>query len=222
MTKRLIYESAAGPLWLDYRKIAFLPRSKTLLVADLHFEKGSYLQAAGNSVLPAYDTRDSLQRLGALIADYAPLHVVALGDSFHDLKAEERLRPSDSEALNTLIGRTARFTWIVGNHDPEIPSQIEGEREDHLEIDGFLLTHMPIMPDAGVTNICGHLHPKAQISIRRRRMSYPCFACSDMRVILPSFGAYTGGLFVNHPAIESVMGDRRMLALTSKTAIFPI
>jgi metallophosphoesterase superfamily enzyme len=44
------------------------------------------------------------------------------------------------------------------------------------------------------------------IALRGRTVSRPCFvACSD-RLILPAFGALTGGLDADDPAILSVLG----------------
>ncbi|MEW4467840.1 ligase-associated DNA damage response endonuclease PdeM [Parasphingorhabdus sp. JC815] len=222
MRKSIVYESHAGPIVLDAVKAAFLPRSRTLLVADLHFEKGSYLQSAGNALLPPYDTLETLSRLNRAIAAFRPEHIVALGDSFHDAGVSERIDKKHVEMLNNIVNSTARFTWILGNHDPEIPATVEGEREDHLEVEGFLLTHLPVEAGPGQINICGHLHPKASLKIGRGKRSYPCFACSSSRIILPSFGAYTGGLSVEHPAIKNILGDNKFFMLTSPSGIYPI
>ncbi|HEY9090482.1 ligase-associated DNA damage response endonuclease PdeM [Parasphingorhabdus sp.] len=222
MRKNVIYESSAGPIVLDAMKAAFLPRSWTLLVADLHFEKGSYLQSVGNALLPAYDTVETLSRLNEVIETYRPEHVVALGDSFHDVGVSERIDFQHVEMLNDIIRQVRKFTWILGNHDPDIPPALAGERVDHMEADGFLLTHLPV--DAGLkqTNICGHLHPKASVTIRRRTLTYPCFACSDTRIIMPSFGAYTGGLFVDNPAIRRKLGEHKFFMLTAPSGVYPI
>lgn len=222
MSDRIVYNSSAGAITLAASKAAFLPKSRTLLVADLHLEKGSYLQMAGNTVLPAYDTQETLSRLCKVIEIFDPTHVVALGDSFHDFHAGARMSVEHIETLNGLVDALPRFTWILGNHDLDIPEAVNGAQEEHLSIDGFLLTHLPTKPNAGCTNVCGHLHPKARILLRRRRVSYPCFACSDARVILPSFGAYTGGLSVEHTAIDSELGQNRIFALTTPSGIYPI
>ncbi|MBF6602766.1 MAG: ligase-associated DNA damage response endonuclease PdeM [Sphingorhabdus sp.] len=222
MRKNIIYESSTGPIVLDAMKAAFLPRSKTLLVADLHFEKGSYLQSVGNALLPAYDTLETLSRLNSAIETYSPEHVIALGDSFHDVGVSERIDFKHVEMLNDIIRRVTKFTWILGNHDPDIPPSLAGERADHAEADGFLLTHLPVDTGMEQTNICGHLHPKASLTIRRRTLSYPCFACSDSRIIMPSFGAYTGGLFVDHPTISNRLGEHRFFILTAPSGIYPV
>lgn len=220
---RLQFSTRAGAIVFDHRKAAFLPDCETLLVADLHFEKGSYLQAIGGSPLPTYDTPDTLERLDQLITDYRPQHVAALGDSFHDTRAGERIQRRDFNAMNALTARVPRFTWILGNHDPDIPDGLAGDQEDHLEAGGFLLTHLPTDPfgDAGV-NICGHLHPKVKIRTRRSGRSFPCYAVSAERIILPSFGTFTGGLDVEHPAIADELPGARAYFATLDGRVVPI
>lgn len=198
--ERLLYTSRAGDIVFDYRKAAFLPTDETLLVADLHFEKASYLQAKGHAPLPTYDTQDTLCRLRDLIALYRPKRVISLGDSFHDLAAGDRLSNHNFEAMNAIIENVSDFIWILGNHDPDIPKGLKGAQEDHVQAGDFLLTHLPIETGEGV-NICGHLHPKIKIRTTRRNFWQACFACADDRIILPSFGTFTGGLDVQHPAI---------------------
>lgn len=205
---RLEVSTQAGPIVFDYRKAAFLPECETLLVADLHFEKGSYLQANGHHPVPTYDTAETLDRLIELISLYRPKRVAALGDSFHDVAAGERLSAGNFEKINTIVDSVSDFIWILGNHDPNIPQGLHGREEDHLEAGQFLLTHLPTRPEVGQVNICGHLHPKVRLPMRRRGQRYPCFACSESRLILPSFGTFTGGLDVEHAAIQSQLtGD---------------
>ena len=211
---RLEFLTQAGQIVLDYRKAAFLPQCETLLVADLHFEKGSYLQANGLAPLPTYDTADTIERLTDLIAIYRPKRVAALGDSFHDTAAGDRLSKTDFNTLNRIVESVSDFVWILGNHDPDIPIGLAGMQEDHMECGKFLLTHLPTNPIKGGVNICGHLHPKIRITTRRRTQIRPCFASSSARIILPSFGAYTGGLNIDHSAIsKELIGERCYFAV---------
>ncbi len=85
-----------------------LEEEATLVVADLHLEKGSAFAARGQ-MLPPYDTSATLRRLAAVIARLAPRRVVALGDSFHDRRAAERLGEAEVQAFETegLIGAGA-------------------------------------------------------------------------------------------------------------------
>ena len=192
---------------MDARKALYLPDHKALLLGDIHFEKASFLQAVGGHPLPAFDTHDNLNRLEALVRDYRPARIVALGDSFHDVRADERFLDSDRERLNAITADTD-MVWVLGNHDPDIPDGVIGRREDHIELGGFLLTHHPHEPDEGGMNVCGHLHPKARVRGRGRRVSGPCFAVCERRIVVPSFGAYTGGLFVSDPAFQAETGTR--------------
>src|SRR3990170_3543801 len=65
---------AAGALYWE--------AERTLIIADLHLEKGTAFAERG-MLLPPYDTRTTLLRLAACIVSLAPRRVVALGDSFH-------------------------------------------------------------------------------------------------------------------------------------------
>lgn len=214
-------KTRAGDIILDARKVAFLPSSRSLLVADMHFEKGSYLREIGRSVLPAFDTLDTITRLYDIVGDYKPARIIALGDSFHDINADERLAPEAASKLNALSSLDCELIWILGNHDPDIPSAVCGRREDHIATDRFLLTHHPHDPDDGV-NICGHYHPKAKISSREGSVSAPCFAISEKRIVMPSFGTFTGGLYVTDSDFTEVMPRLQSISLTYENRIFPI
>src|SRR6516162_10912283 len=87
---------------------------KLLVVADLHLEKGSSFAARG-VLLPPYDTVATLSRLAAVITRHDPKMVIALGDSFHDREAHERLSDSDRDTLTSLQVRRD-WIWISGNH----------------------------------------------------------------------------------------------------------
>lgn len=174
----------------------YWPAWGMLLVADLHLEKGSAFAARGQ-LLPPHDTLATLRRLEVAIARYQPHHVVCLGDSFHDGRAGDRLADEDALLLKRLAhGR--KWTWIAGNHDPT-PPDVVGEVTQDLVVDGLTLRHEPHeRPPPG--EIAGHLHPKATVSVRGRRISRRCFVGDGVRAILPAFGAYTGGLDVLDPA----------------------
>ncbi len=59
--------------------------------------------------------------------------------------------------------------------------------------------------DAGAGEVSGHFHPKARITVGGRRISCRCFVVDTRRLILPSFGAFTGGLDVFHPAMRKIL-----------------
>jgi hypothetical protein len=183
---------------LDGRGAVYLPDHATLVVADLHLEKGQAMAAAGR-LLPPYDTRATLADLVALLNDHRPERVVSLGDGFHRRNGWDRLGAEDRAQLDA-IARVCAWTWLAGNHDPEAPAGHGEAVADELAVGGLTLRHVPA-DGGGTGEIAGHLHPRAALRVRGRRVARPCFASDGMRLVMPALGAFTGGLDVWDPAI---------------------
>jgi len=193
---------------------------RLLVVSDLHLEKGSSFARRG-VLLPPYDTAATLAQLSAVMARHDPRTVIALGDSFHDRAAHERLSAEDREALSALQARRD-WIWISGNHDPAIPRDLGGVVADEVAIGPIMFRHEPT---GAVGEIAGHLHPKARVSTRGRSVERRCFASDGQRAVMPSFGAYTGGLNIRDVAFAAifqtlaftahVLGDRRLHAIAA-------
>jgi DNA ligase-associated metallophosphoesterase len=194
--------AVAGVLLLaDPDGALYWPEQGLLAVADLHLEKGSSFAARG-MLLPPYDTAATLARLGRLIAHYAPRRVLALGDSFHDGGGPARLAADDRDNLLSLQ-RRRDWIWITGNHDPEPASGIGGTFHETLTIGALTFRHLP----TGATGeISGHLHPVARVAHRGRTVSRRCFAADKTRMVMPAFGAFTGGLNVRDAAFADLFG----------------
>src|SRR5690606_15631412 len=79
---------AGEPCVLRCSGAMWAPDHSTLIVADLHFEKGSSYARRGQ-MLPPYDTAATLERLAAEIAALEPRTVILLGDSLHDPEAAD-------------------------------------------------------------------------------------------------------------------------------------
>ena len=192
---------AGIPLLADPSGALYWPDQGLLAVADLHLEKGSSYAARGQ-LLPPYDTPETLSRLGRLVAYYAPRCVVALGDSFHDGGGPARLSDDDRDNLRKLQ-RGRDWIWITGNHDPDPADNIGGTFKETLTIGALIFRHLP----TGTPNeICGHLHPVARIAHRGRAVSRRCFAADATRMVMPAFGAFTGGLNVRDAAFADLFG----------------
>jgi len=177
----------------------------TLVVADLHLEKGSAFARRGQP-LPPYDTRHTLDRLAQVLRRWQPRRVLCLGDSFHDREAADRLAPADRDRLAGLV-RGHDWTWIAGNHDPAPPAALGGRVvAEHVE--GALVFRHEAARGAAPGEISGHFHPKAGVSARGRRLVARCFVTDGRRMILPAFGAFAGGLDVLDPAIRSLLARR--------------
>jgi uncharacterized protein len=187
---------AAGALWW--------PAMRTLVFADLHFEKGSSYARRGQ-MLPPYDTRSTLKRMGALIAAREPARIIALGDSFHDRDAADRLDEEEC-AILAALSRRAEWIWIAGNHDPEPPAWLGGSVAEEIAMGALIFRHEPL-PSSAPGEIAGHLHPCARVSRHGRSLRLRCFASDGARMVLPAFGAYTGGLDVREHVLRSLFDD---------------
>lgn len=184
---------ASGALWLA--------ATRTLVVADLHLEKGSSYASRGQ-MLPPYDTRETLARLEAEVAATAARTVVLLGDTFHDRRSEDRLAGEDTEALHRLAA-SGRLIWVIGNHDADGPQRLPGEAVDELTLGGLTLRHEP-RAGGQPGEIAGHLHPAAKVRAPRGTVRRRCFVTDGERMILPAFGAYAGGLNVRNAAFSGL------------------
>jgi len=187
----------------------YWPDEGLLAVADLHLEKGSAFATRG-VLLPPYDTAATLGRLGHLMARYAPRLVIALGDSFHDGGGAARMAEPDRAALRALQ-RGRDWLWIAGNHDPDPAAGIGGRFADVLALGPLTFRHEPLADAAG-GEIAGHLHPQARVARRGRAVSRRCFAADGQRIVMPAFGAYTGGLNVRDGAIATLFGTLDFIA----------
>ena len=184
------FASAAGAL--------YWPARQALLVADLHLEKASWFARLGQ-LLPPYDSHATLSALADEVQRTGATRLYCLGDSFHDRFGCDRL-PDDSRALLLGLTESLDWVWIVGNHDPGFADHCGGTIVDEAEVNGILLRHEASATESR-PEMSGHFHPKLRLSINGRRVSRRCFVASERKLILPAFGALTGGLDVRHPEI---------------------
>jgi len=199
----------------------FWPARRALLVADLHLEKASWFAKSGQ-MLPPYDSIATLADLTAIAAAMDAVEIWCLGDSFHDSAGCDRL-PAEARTLLTALTANTRWTWITGNHDPGIADHCGGEIVEEAEVDGLLLRHEA---DPGETRpeLSGHFHPKLRIHLRGRLVSRRCFVATDRKLILPAFGALTGGLDAHHPEIVRAVGSgaEALVPVQDRLLRFPI
>lgn len=197
------------PLVFDHRGIIFLPDSQTLIVSDLHLEKGAAFARKGQ-LHPPYDTARTLARLDACVSDYSPKKLVSLGDSFHDRHGARLLPDIYKSALLELQDKCA-WIWISGNHDPSPPEGLKGRFETKMQLGPITLRHEPA-PNAATGEISGHLHPAARIARRGKSVKRACFATDGARIIMPAFGTTTGSLSLTHPAFKGLFDTKCLVA----------
>jgi uncharacterized protein len=208
---------AGERLMLDPMGALFWPETKLLAVSDLHLEKGSSEARKGN-LLPPWDTQATLDRLALLLRRWKPATVVTLGDSFHDPEAAARLPPAELARLKMMTD-AHRFVWVLGNHDPHPPNGIGGQFVEALATHPLMFRHQAD-PRAQAGEIVGHHHPKASIPARGEQVSRPCFVTDTRRLMMPAFGAYTGGLDVRDPAIARLFPRGGRVFLLGRERLF--
>jgi len=206
---------ASGAVWW--------PRAEALLVADLHLEKASWYAQRGQ-MLPPYDSRATLERLARDSAATGARRIVALGDSFHDRDGPSRLE-AGAGALLARIAETAGILWVAGNHDAASPADTAiGTCHGEITLHGIHLRH-EAHPYESQPEISGHFHPKIAVVARGRRISRPCLLLTPNRIILPAYGAFTGGLSAHDPAIHASLGNaapvEALLHVAGRIARFP-
>lgn len=211
---------AGERLICDWAGCLYWPDEDTMVVSDLHLEKGSSFAEKG-SFVPPHDTKATLARLALRLAVWQPARVISLGDSFHDPLAHERLSVDDSRKLNSLMEGREWF-WISGNHDPAPPESLGGKGAREMMLGNLVFRHEP-GPGSQTGEIAGHLHPCGKIVRRSKSVRRPCFVTDGSRLILPSFGAFTGGLNIRHEAFEGLFDEAGMSAvLLGKGRVFHI
>ncbi|MEM8538671.1 MAG: ligase-associated DNA damage response endonuclease PdeM [Pseudomonadota bacterium] len=189
----------------------FLPHSATLIVSDLHLEKGAAFARRG-MLLPPYDTAQTLKLVTAVINRYQPACVICLGDSFHDRQGAAALPSDQQEQIANLMARRHWF-WIAGNHDPDEPKGLGGDCVSELYLEGLCFRHEPASDrETSVGEVSGHLHPAARVVRRGKGVRRPCFATDGIRMIMPSFGVTTGGLNLRNAAFAGLFDPRRLTA----------
>jgi DNA ligase-associated metallophosphoesterase len=199
-----------GALWVA--------NAKTLIVSDLHLEKGSSYALRGQ-MLPPYDTHAALMKLTDLMLRLQPDIVVSLGDSFHDGGGPARMDARDRDLLKLLMSR-CDWIWVEGNHDGRAPETLGGAVRDVLHIEALVLRHEPTA-GAAPGEIAGHLHPCAKVTGRGRSVRRRCFAFDGDRLVMPAFGAFTGGLNLRDEAFAPLFPEGAIALVLGKDRVLP-
>ncbi len=198
----------------------YWPSENALIVADLHLEKGSSFAAKGQ-MLPPYDTSETLSKLVGAIDTYNAATIIALGDSFHDTAATQRIASADLQTLR-MLQDDREWIWITGNHDPEIEATLGGHAAPEISVEGIRLRHAP-SPSAATHEIAGHLHPAARVVMHGTAIRRPCFVSNGRRLVLPAFGAFTGGLNILDDAFQPIFGNDGMSVwMLGQEGLYPV
>jgi uncharacterized protein len=187
-------ELAGERVILLARKALYWPAQRMLIIADIHFGKAAAFRALGVPV-PRGTTTENLAALDALVAEYGAAHIVFLGDFLHARAAHARA--TQAALLDWRMRHPGlALTLVRGNHDrhagdPAAQLGIALVDEPH-DVGPFSFCHHPDLAAPGYV-LAGHVHPVYLLATRFDALRLPCFVVGARRMILPSFGAFTGG-----------------------------
>ncbi|WP_288379654.1 ligase-associated DNA damage response endonuclease PdeM [uncultured Massilia sp.] len=175
-------------------KALYWPAEKMLIVADIHFGKAAAFRALGVPV-PRGTTTENLEGLDALVDTHGAQHIVFLGDFLHARAAHASATQQAMLAWRERR-RDLQLALVRGNHDkhagdPAAALGIALVDEPHM-VGPFAFCHHPDLDTPGYA-LAGHIHPVYVLATRFDALRLPCFVVGSERMILPSFGAFTGG-----------------------------
>ena len=207
------FSFAGQELVLAGPRALYWPAEQALLVADLHLEKASFFARHGQ-LLPPYDSRETLERVAVAIREAGARRVLCLGDNFHDVDGAARLEPHAAGMLAALV-RATDWVWITGNHDAQGTPENLGTVASEAKEAGIVLRHQALTGETR-PEISGHFHPRLCLTVRERHIRRPCAVLGEdrsgpSRLILPAFGALTGGMDAADPAIIAAMQPARAI-----------
>jgi uncharacterized protein len=177
---------------LDGDRALYWPRTRTLVVADLHFGKAHVFRRAGIGIPRGTTTRD-LARIDALVARHAAERLLVLGDFVHgpsrpDAPWAERVREWRRERARLVV------QVVKGNHDRHFDARalgIDVVAEPSLERPFAFAHHPGATP--GAYTLAGHLHPGVMLAgMHERAARLPAFRFGSEVGLLPAFGSLTG------------------------------
>ena len=185
---------AGETLLLLPQKALYWPHEKMLVIADIHFGKAAAFRALGVPV-PRGTTTENLAGLDALVEAHGARHIAFLGDFLHARAAHASATQQAMLAWRERR-RDLRLTLVRGNHDrhagdPSSLLRIDLVDEPHA-LGPFAFCHHPDLATPGYA-LAGHIHPVYVLATRFDALRLPCFVVGQDRMILPSFGAFTGG-----------------------------
>lgn len=204
----MILDLLGQRLELRPERALYWHEQKLLALSDLHLGKAESYQREGIP-MPADQGVEDLTRLSHLIHELNPKSVLFVGDFIHARTSWSMGLKDELEGFFH-VHRGREFHLIVGNHErgslhhfEELPVQIVPD----FAASPFLFVHGH--EKQRQFSVEGHLHPAITIKQGPLRFRLPCFVLEENRLILPSFGEWTGAADVTkqkHNRVFAVSG----------------
>ena len=178
---------------------------KTLIISDLHFEKGSFFYESRQFV-PPFDTIETLRQLTKFLADHSVETIIFLGDLVHDELAFQRMTEEARELFFEIL-KNINCTLTVGNHDNvSFLRNIGLNLTENIIIDNICFSHHPTIDKK--FSVFGHYHPKIRLKLDSRGIWTSCFILNKEKLLMPSYGYFTGGLSIKSLEIQKLFGTK--------------
>ena len=220
--ERVTVDFKGYTLQLLTQKALWIKELELLLIADLHFGKAAHFRKSGLPIPEAVHDLD-FQILAQLHSEFVPSATYFLGDLFHSTLNDQW----DSLLSFLSLFPQTYFHLVKGNHDI-LPSTLYSQsilhvHEKPLVMNPFVFSHEPMeqVPD-GLLNICGHLHPGIVLrGPAKQSLRIPCFHYRDHRLILPSFGNFTGIALMEQKKNDLIWGvtEKQVIPILSAPSI---
>lgn len=215
-------DSKEFTLQLMPEKALWIKELGILLIADLHFGKATHFRKSGIPIPEAVHDPD-FQTLAKLHEALSPKHTYFLGDLFHS---------SWNDQWNLLVSYLTtfpdtQFHLVKGNHDI-LPSHFYSQsilkvHDKPLQLAHFVFSHEPIeQVSEGMLNICGHIHPGILLrGPAKQSLRISCFHYRERRLILPSFGNFTGLALMGQEKNDLIWGvtEKQVIPILSASSI---
>ena len=170
----------------------FIPKTKELLICDIHLGKAEYFQQNGIPLTNNLD-ENNFERIKKIVKKYNPEKLIILGDLFHSKYSIGKSLQKKVEDLPELLNTNVEL--VLGNHD--VGCEIKNIKIlDIKKTKHITYSHEPVFAeDNEILNICGHYHPKINLKNNGDKLSLRCFAMdtNNNTLYLPAFGDLTGG-----------------------------
>ena len=192
---------------------------KTLIISDLHFEKGSFFSET-RQFIPPFDTIETLRQLSKFIDDHPVEMIIFLGDLVHDKFAFQRMALEAKELFFEIL-KNINCTLTVGNHDDtSFLKDIGLNLTENIIIDDICFSHHPTIDKK--FSVFGHYHPKVRLKINSRGIWTPCFIANKEKLLMPSYGYFTGGLSIKSLEIQKLFEPEYEIYPLTKEKVYKL
>jgi uncharacterized protein len=183
-------------LLLHPGRAALWPHRKTVIVADTHFGKSSFFGHHGIPVPAGADDEDRA-KLSRLVRESSAERLIILGDFLHAPIAAVSREVQELDAWSRNLA-PLHIVVVAGNHDRGAarPWPSIAWREVEVLEPPFRFIHEALHGQdvEAVFTLSGHIHPVMRLrAMRKSGLRVPVFWQRSAGLVLPSFGAFTGG-----------------------------